>query len=231
MQASDYAEFRAFAAIVRHGSFTRAAAHLGVSPSALSQTIRNLEARLGVRLLNRTTRSVSPTEAGARLAERLLPILDDLAATAAAAAAPEGAPSGPLRINTTSVAARHVLAPIIGPFLARYPAVVLDLDVEDALVDIVAQGYDAGIRLGERLEQDMVAVPLGATCAWSWSRRRPIWQRGACRSIPTTLDTIAVSACGCRRTAAPTAGTSRAAARRCACRFTVSFSAARRRFG
>jgi DNA-binding transcriptional LysR family regulator len=161
MQASDYAEFRAFAAIIRHGSFTRAASHLGQSPSALSQTIRNLEARLGVRLLNRTTRSVAPTEAGARLAERLMPILDDLAALAAAAAVPDGAPSGLLRINAGRLAAQHILTAVVGPFLLRYPAVRLDLDVDDALVDIVAAGFDAGVRLGERLDGDMIAVRLG----------------------------------------------------------------------
>jgi DNA-binding transcriptional LysR family regulator len=160
MRPSDYAELRAFAAVVRHGTFTRAAAHLGLSPSALSQTVRNLEERLSTRLLNRTTRSVAPTEAGQRLAERLLPVLDDLDAVMSAAA-PDGAPSGRLRINAHRFAALHIVAPLVGAFLARFPKVALDLVVEDALVDIVAQGYDAGIRLGERLEKDMIAVPLG----------------------------------------------------------------------
>lgn len=161
MRASEYAELRAFAAVVRHGTFTRAAGHLGVSPSALSQTVRALEARLGARLLNRTTRSVAPTEAGARLAARLLPLLDDLDAVAAAGAAPEGAPAGPLRLNASRYAALHVLAPILAPFLALPPQVTVELVVEEALVDIVARGFDAGIRLGEALEGDMIAVPLG----------------------------------------------------------------------
>jgi DNA-binding transcriptional LysR family regulator len=122
--------------------------------------VRALEARLEVRLLNRTTRSVSPTEAGARLAARLLPLLDDLEA-AAAAAEPDGAPSGRLRINASRMAGLHVVAPLVAPFLARHPKVSLDLVLDDALVDIVSDGFDAGVRLGERLEGDMIAVRLG----------------------------------------------------------------------
>jgi DNA-binding transcriptional LysR family regulator len=161
MQASEYAELRAFAAIVRHATFTRAAAHLGLSPSTLSQTIRKLEERLGRRLLNRTTRSVSPTEAGGLLAARLLPLLDDLDAASAVAAEGSGAPSGRLRINANRFAAVHILGPVVGPFLRRFPAVAMELVVDDALVDIVAAGFDAGVRLGERLENDMVAARLG----------------------------------------------------------------------
>lgn len=161
MRPSDYAELRAFAAVVRHGSFTRAARHLGVSPSALSQTVRHLEERLGLRLLQRTTRSVAPTEAGQRLAARLLPALDDLDAVGEAAASPEGAPTGRLRLNAGRFAARHILAPLLAPFLRLHPGISLELVVEDAFVDIVARGFDAGIRLGEALEADMIAVPLG----------------------------------------------------------------------
>ena len=161
MRPSDYAELRAFAAVLRHGSFTRAAAHLSLSPSALSQTVRNLEERLGTRLLNRTTRSVAPTQSGARLAERLLPVLDDLDAVAEVAAERDGAPSGRLRLNAYRFAALHIVAPLVGPFLTKFPAVTLDLVVDDALVDIVSGGFDAGLRLGERLEKDMIAVPLG----------------------------------------------------------------------
>ena len=160
MRPSDFAELRAFAAVVRHGTFTRAASHLGQSPSALSQTVRNLEERLGLRLLNRTTRSVAPTEAGARLAERLLPVLDDLDAVAVAAIEHDGVPSGRLRINA-SHAALPILSALVAPFLRQFPKVTLDLVAEDALVDIVAAGFDAGVRLGERLERDMVAVRLG----------------------------------------------------------------------
>ncbi len=161
MRPSDYAELRAFAAVLRHGTFTRAARQLGVSPSALSQTVRNLEERLGTRLLHRTTRSVAPTEAGQRLAARLLPALDDLDAAAAEGAAPDGAPAGRLRLNSGRFAALHVLAPLLGPFLRLHPRIHLEVVVDDAFVDIVAKGFDAGIRLGESLEADMIAVPLG----------------------------------------------------------------------
>jgi DNA-binding transcriptional LysR family regulator len=160
MHATDYAEFRAFAAVMRHGSFVRAAAHLGVTPSALSQTIRRLEDRLGLRLLNRTTRSVAPSHAGQALAARLLPVLDDLDGVLADAIDQIGEVSGPLRLNAAG-AAVPLLADLVGPFLARHPRVVLDIAVSDALVDIVREGFDAGIRLGERLEGDMIAIPFG----------------------------------------------------------------------
>ncbi len=160
MRSGDYAELRAFAAVVRHGSFTRAAAHLGVSPSALSQTIRALEDRLGQRLLNRTTRSVAPSAAGRVLAERLLPVLDDLDGVVDTAFAAAGEVSGPLRLDVVRVAMPH-LARLVPGFLARYPRVRLEVASNDALVDIVALGFDAGIRLAERLEGDMIAVPFG----------------------------------------------------------------------
>lgn len=161
MRGSNYAELRAFAAIVERGGFARAAAQLGMSPSALSQTIRGLEERLGVRLLNRTTRSVAPSEAGARLLARLLPALADLDAAVADVRTLSGAASGPLRINATRIAAIHLLAPLIGPFLKAYPDISLDLVVEDKLVDIVTERFDAGVRLGEMVEKDMIAVKLG----------------------------------------------------------------------
>lgn len=160
MRSSDYAEFRAFAAIIRHGSFTRAAGFLGISPSALSQTIRALEDRLGQRLLNRTTRSVAATPAGQALAERLLPVLDDLDGVVDTAFAAAGEISGPLRLNVVRVA-MPALARVMPGFLARYRRVTLTVEANDALVDIVAQGFDAGIRLAERLEGDMIAVPFG----------------------------------------------------------------------
>lgn len=160
MRGSDFAELRAFAAVVRHGSFTRAAAHLGVSPSALSQTIRALEDRLGQRLLNRTTRSVAASAAGQALAERLLPVLDDLEGVVDTAFAAAGEVSGPLRLDVVRVAIPY-LAKLVPGFLARYPRVRLEVASNDALVDIVALGFDAGIRLAERLEGDMIAVPFG----------------------------------------------------------------------
>ncbi|WP_163264542.1 LysR family transcriptional regulator [Chelativorans alearense] len=160
MRGSDYAELRAFAAVVEHGSFARAAAHLGMSPSALSQVIRRLEERLGVRLLNRTTRSVAPSEAGERFLGRLLPVFADLDAAVADVRSLRDTPSGLLRINTTRIAAMHYLAPMIGPFLNNYPEITLDIVVDDKLVDIVASRFDAGIRLGEKVEKDMIAVRI-----------------------------------------------------------------------
>ena len=161
MRGGEFADLRSFAAIVEHGSFARAAANLGVSPSALSQTIRGLETRLGVRLLNRTTRSVAPTDAGTRLLERLLPAMAEFDAAVAEVKAESGRPSGTLRINCPRTAAIHVLGPLIGPFLKAYPEITLDIVTEEKLVDIVAGRFDAGIRLGEKVEQDMVAVKFG----------------------------------------------------------------------
>jgi DNA-binding transcriptional LysR family regulator len=160
MRAGEYNELRAFAAVIRHGSFARAAAHLGLSPSALSQLIRSLEERLGQRLLNRTTRSVAPSHAGQALAERLLPVLDDLEGVVDAAFAAGGEVAGRLRIDVVRVAIPY-LSRLVPGFLARYPRVRLEVATNDALVDIVALGFDAGIRLAERLEGDMVAVPFG----------------------------------------------------------------------
>ncbi|SDO52539.1 LysR family transcriptional regulator [Phyllobacterium sp. OV277] len=162
MRGNEHAELRAFAAIVEHGSFARAAAHLGVSASALSQTIRNMEERLGIRLLHRTTRSVRPSEAGEKFLIRLLPALTALDTAVAELVAAKDVPSGTLRINTMRLAAIHYLAPLVGPFLAAFPDIVMDIVVDERLVDIVAEGFDAGVRLGEKLEMDMIAVRLSA---------------------------------------------------------------------
>ncbi|EPX87504.1 transcriptional regulator, LysR family [Rubellimicrobium thermophilum DSM 16684] len=160
MPLSDHAELRAFAAVLRHGSFTRAAAQLGVSPSALSQTLRRLEDRLGQRLLHRTTRSVAPTEAGARLAARLLPALEEIEAALRDLRASGEEPAGRLRINATRLA-MPFLAGMLPGFLAAHPRIRVEIVPEDSLVDIVRGGFDAGIRLGEVLEGDMIAVPIG----------------------------------------------------------------------
>ena len=160
MRGSEFAELKAFAAVVERASFARAADHLGLSPSALSQTIRQLEARLGVRLLNRTTRSVAPTEAGSRLHERVAPIMQEMDDAVAEAVAATGRAAGTLRINTLGMAARKIIAPRLGRFHRAHPDVVLDIVVDDSLSDIVAGRFDAGIRVGERLEKDMAAVRL-----------------------------------------------------------------------
>jgi DNA-binding transcriptional LysR family regulator len=160
MRGSDFAELKAFAAVVERASFARAAEHLGLSPSALSQTIRLLETRLGTRLLNRTTRSVAPTATGQQLYDRLAPLLRDMAEAVDEASAAAGRTGGTLRINTLGMAARQVIAPRLGRFHRAHPDVVLDIVVDDALSDIVAGRFDAGIRVGGRLEKDMIAVRL-----------------------------------------------------------------------
>jgi DNA-binding transcriptional LysR family regulator len=160
MRGSDFAELKAFAAIVERTSFARAADHLGLSASALSQTIRQLEARLGVRLLNRTTRSVAPTAAGARLHERIAPMLQEMDAAVAEAVAATGRIAGTLRINTPGMAAKKLIAPRLGRFHRAHPDVVLDIVIDDGITDIVAGRFDAGIRVGERLQKDMIAVRL-----------------------------------------------------------------------
>jgi DNA-binding transcriptional LysR family regulator len=160
MRGSEFAELKAFAAVVERASFARAAEHLGLSPSALSQTIRQLEARLGTRLLNRTTRSVAPTATGARLHARIAPLLRDMAEAVDEASAAAGQTRGTLRINTLAMAASQVIAPRLARFHRAHPDVVLDIVVDDGLSDIVAGRFDAGIRVGARLEKDMIAVRL-----------------------------------------------------------------------
>ena len=160
MRGSEFAELKAFVAVVDRASFARAADHLGLSRSALSQIIRQLEARLGVRLLNRTTRSVSPTEPGRRLHERMAPMLRDMDDAVAQAVGTRARAAGTLRINTLSMAAKRVLAPRLGRFAKANPEVVLDIVIDDGLSDIAAEGFDAGIRVGGRLQKDMVAVRL-----------------------------------------------------------------------
>ncbi|MGU3474619.1 LysR family transcriptional regulator [Methylobacterium sp. D48H] len=154
-------DLAAFAAVARHRSFTRAAAEMGLSPSALSHTMRALEARYGVRLLARTTRSVALTPAGERLLRSVGPALEDVARGLDALAEWRGAPSGRLRLTTFAYAARAILEPRLPAFLIDHPAVSVEVIVDDPLTDIVAAGFDAGIRFGETVERDMVAVRVG----------------------------------------------------------------------
>ncbi len=160
MRGSEFAELKAFAAVVERASFARAAEHLGLSPSALSQTIRQLETRLGTRLLNRTTRSVAPTVTGAKMYARIAPLFREMAEAVDEAMGTTGQTRGTLRINTLLMAARQVIAPRLGRFHRAHPDVTLDIVVDDGLSDIVAGRFDAGIRVGARLEKDMIAVRL-----------------------------------------------------------------------
>lgn len=161
MAAPTLADLTAFAAVATHRSFRQAADALGVSPSSLSHTLRALEQHLGVRLLHRTTRSVAPTEAGDRLLARLRPALRDLQSALAEVDAFRGQPSGTVRINAPETAARLLLHRVVPLLLERHPAVSVDLSLEGRLVDIVAEGFDAGVRLGEAVPQDMIAVHFG----------------------------------------------------------------------
>jgi DNA-binding transcriptional LysR family regulator len=154
-------ELTAFLAVAREKSFTRAAAQLGVSQSALSHTVRALEERLGVRLLTRTTRSVSPTEAGERLVRSVGPRLDEIEAELAALSALREKPAGTIRITAGEHAADAVLWPAIARLLPDYPDIRVEIIVDYGLTDIVAERYDAGVRLGEQVAHDMIAVRIG----------------------------------------------------------------------
>jgi DNA-binding transcriptional LysR family regulator len=176
MDAPALTDLDAFAAVARHRSFRAAAAVRGVSPSSLSEAVRRLETRLGVRLLNRTTRSVTATEAGARLLERLLPALGEVSAALDVVNGFRDSPMGTLKLNVPIIVARRILPPIVEGFLKAYPGIALEVTAEDTFIDVLAAGYDAGIRYDERLEQDMIAVPIG-----------PRRQRFVCAAAPSYL--------------------------------------------
>lgn len=161
MASENYNDLQAFLAVAREGSFTRAAAQLGLSQSALSHKIRALETRLGLRLLIRTTRSVSPTEAGERLRQALAPNFQNIDAALAGLGELRDKPAGTIRITTGEHAAATILWPALETFLPRYPDVRVEVVSDSALTDIAAERFDAGIRLGEQVAKDMVAVPIG----------------------------------------------------------------------
>lgn len=151
----------AFVTVARAKGFREGGRISGASPSALSEAVRRLEAELGVRLLNRTTRSVAPTEAGEMLLARLAPALGEVEAALDAVNGFRDRPAGTLKLNVPASAARLVLPKIVPPFLAAYPDIRLEVMTDESFVDVLAAGCDAGIRYGERLEQDMIAVPIG----------------------------------------------------------------------
>ena len=175
--APDIQDLLAFVAVVKAGGFREGARVSGRSASSLSDAVRRMEGTLGVRLLNRTTRSVVPTEAGARLMERIVPALAEVESALDVVNEFRDRPSGTLRLNVPLSAARLVLPAIITPFLQTYPDIRLEVVVEESFVDMLAAGCDAGIRYDERLEQDMIAVPIG-----------PRLQRFATAASPAYLD-------------------------------------------
>lgn len=159
--AADIQDLLAFVAVVNAGGFREGARTSGKSASSLSDAVRRIESRLGVRLLNRTTRSVVPTEAGARLMERIVPALGEVESAMDVVNDFRDRPSGTLKLNVPASAARLVLPAIITPFLQAHPDIRLEVIVEESFVDMLAAGCDAGIRYDDRLEQDMIAVPIG----------------------------------------------------------------------
>lgn len=174
---ADLSDLTAFVAVARSGGFRDAARAVGSSASSLSEAVRRLETKLGVRLLNRTTRSVVPTEAGTQLLERLGPALVEIETALDVVNGFRDRPAGTLRLNVPVSAARLVLPKIVPPFLAAYPEINLEVIADDNFVDMLAAGCDAGIRYEERLEQDMVAIPIG-----------PRQQRYAAAAAPSYLD-------------------------------------------
>lgn len=185
-------ELRALAAIATHRSFRKAADELEVAPSTLSHMMSGLEARLGTRLLNRTTRSVSPTQAGERLVERLRPILHDLHSALAEIDASQDHPRGTLRITASETVSLLLLQTVIPVFLERFPDVAVDLVAEAAFVDIVADGFDAGFRLGEHVPRDMVAVRFGGPSRML-TVASPSYLSG--RDLPRTPDDLSDHRC------------------------------------
>ncbi|MFC5742327.1 LysR family transcriptional regulator [Dyella tabacisoli] len=161
MSDPDLSDLDAFMAVARARSFRGAAAIRGVSASALSAALRRMEAQLGVRLLNRTTRSVTPTEAGQRLLERLTPALDEIAGALDTVNSFRDSPTGTLRFNVPTIVARHILPPIAIGFLAAHPGIKLEVTTNDTFIDVLAAGFDAGIRYEESIERDMIAIPIG----------------------------------------------------------------------
>lgn len=161
MRREELGDLAAFLAVARERSFTRAAARLGTSQSALSHTVRRLEERLGVRLLTRTTRSVAPTEAGERLIERTGPHFEEIEAELTALSEFRTRPAGTIRITTGEHAAETILWPALAKLLPNYPEIHVELSLDSGLADIVAGRFDAGVRLGEQVAKDMVAMPVG----------------------------------------------------------------------
>jgi DNA-binding transcriptional LysR family regulator len=179
MPRANVNDLLAFLAVARERSFTRAAARLGVSPSALSHTIRGLEVRLGLRLLARTTRSVAPTAAGERLLNSVGPRLEEIETALEALSELREKPAGSIRFVAGDHAVRSVLWPKLARFLPRYPDIKVEIAIDNGLTDIVAERYDAGVRLGEQVAKDMIAVRIGpdvrfaVVAATSYLARRP----------------------------------------------------------
>ena len=172
-----FQSMRFFTAVAQSGSFTAAAHLLDTTTTNVSKAVSSLEARLQTRLLNRTTRSVTLTEAGTRLLDRLTPALGEIAGALDQVNEMRDSPAGTLKLNVPTIVAREILPPIIGRFLREHPAISLEVTAEDGFVDVLAAGFDAGVRYEERVERDMIAIPIG-----------PRRQRYATAASPAYLD-------------------------------------------
>lgn len=192
MRRADLGALSMFLAVAEERNFTRAAARLGVSQSALSHTIRRLEQRMDLRLLTRTTRSVSLTGAGEHLLETVAPALEEIDARVAALTELRARPAGTVRITTGEHAARTVLWPAVERVVTEYPEIKIELNVQSGLTDIVAERFDAGVRLGERLEKDMVAVRIGPRLRMATVASRAYLAR---RGSPETPEDLTRHAC------------------------------------
>jgi DNA-binding transcriptional LysR family regulator len=186
------AELRALEAVARHRSFRKAADELGLAPSTVSHMVTDLEARLAARLLNRTTRSVSPTEAGERLVARLASVLQQLDSALSDVDVARDQPAGTLRITASATAASLLLRSVVPTFVALHPQVTLELVADASFVDIVAEGYDAGIRLGEDIPRDMIAVRFGGPSRML-AVASPAYLQG--RDPPLTPDDLSAHSC------------------------------------
>jgi DNA-binding transcriptional LysR family regulator len=192
MHRGNLDDLLAFVAVGRERSFTKAAAKLGVSQSALSHTIRELEARLGVRLLTRTTRSVSPTEAGERLLHNIAPRFEEIQAELAALRELREKPAGTIRLTAGDHAIRSIIWPKLAKFLPKYPDIKVEIAIDYGLTDIVAQRYDAGVRWGEQVGKDMIAVRIGPDIRFAVVGSKSYFAK---RSVPKTPQDLISHAC------------------------------------
>jgi DNA-binding transcriptional LysR family regulator len=187
MRREQLGELMAYAAVAEERSFTRAAAKLGMTQSSLSHLVRRLEASLGVRLLSRTTRSVAPTEAGERLLRTLRPALDDIDHEIASLSELRDKPAGSIRITTAEHAAQTILLPFLAQFLPRYPDIKVEIAIDYSLTDVVAERFDAGIRLGEQVAKDMVAVRIGPPIRMAAVGSPALFSGGRLPKVPQDL--------------------------------------------
>jgi DNA-binding transcriptional LysR family regulator len=187
MRREQLGELMAYAAVAEERSFTRAAAKLGMTQSSLSHLVRRLEASLGVRLLSRTTRSVAPTEAGERLLRTLRPALDDIDHEIASLSELRDKPAGSIRITTAEHAAQTILLPFLAQFLPRYPDIKVEIAIDYSLTDVVAERFDAGIRLGEQVAKDMVAVRIGPPIRMAAVGSSALFSGGRLPKVPQDL--------------------------------------------